>query len=120
MDLGSSRLPLAVEGPKKWNALHLTAINYPSQATRADRERGRRALWRIVTTLSCPNCVRHATSYFARFPPDLSGSEGLQIWVWRFHNSVNARLGKKLVPFEEYQDMYREDIERARVDDLSY
>ena len=49
-------------------------------------------------------------------PPRVERGEALQIWVWRFHNFVNHRLGKPFVPFNVYQEVYEDEMAKAARD----
>jgi FAD-linked sulfhydryl oxidase len=97
-------------GPRAWNWLHLTAINYPSEPTREEARLAFRRIWDFTQNLPCVECRAHATASLLRRPPDLASSVALQAWVWGFHNEVNARLGKPAVSYEEYTRLYADEI----------
>jgi hypothetical protein len=105
--------PKDVWGPCAWNALHSFAILFPLRPTYADRVDAYQRIWAFVTHLPCPECQAHATRYVLANPPDLVDTHSLQGWVWSFHNAVNARLGKRLIDFDEYMALYSEEL-RAR------
>jgi len=97
-------------GPKGWNWLHVLAINYPPAPTLPAARLTFRRIWNFAAHLPCIECRWHATRHILRHPPDLSGTEALQAWVWAFHNAVNARLGKPQVPFERYLRLYADEL----------
>lgn len=97
-------------GPKAWNWLHLLAINYPPRPTLADARLAARHVWRFVAGLPCAECRLHAVWHLRRRPPALAGTEALQAWVWAFHNAVNVRLGKRPLLFEEYLEIYSDEL----------
>jgi hypothetical protein len=97
----------SVWGPAGWRWLHLRAIRYPRRApTRDDAARAFVEIWAFLSQLPCRRCREHAKAYFARNPPDLRDGPALEVWAWRFHNAVNARLGKPLVSYAEYERLY--------------
>lgn len=104
------RVPKGTWGPRAWNWLHVTAINYPREPTLADARRAFRRIWNFVSNLPCAECREHAVRHVIRSPPTLTDSDALQAWVWRFHNVVNACLGKRLVSYEEYRRLYADEI----------
>jgi len=99
-------------GPRAWRALHVTAVDYAAQPTRAEKAAAYSWLWRFARALPCGECRAHATAYIGQYPPDLAGSRELQNWAWRFHNAVNARLKKPLMTAEEYANTYRDDLNK--------
>jgi FAD-linked sulfhydryl oxidase len=103
-------VPKGSWGPRGWNWLHILAINYPETATREDARVAFRRIWNFVTHLPCDDCRFHAVLFVRRRPPGLAGSVALQIWVWRFHNAVNARLDKRLVSYDEYLKRYADEL----------
>jgi len=109
----SEPAPKDVWGPRGWYWLHAQAISYPESPTRSDQTAMFARFWSFVQTLPCPECRVHATTYAREYPPDFSGSTGLQTWAWRFHNAVNYRLGKPLMLAEEYREAYREELARS-------
>jgi FAD-linked sulfhydryl oxidase len=111
--------PLAVAGPRGWERLHLAAIYFPENPSADDRRRAAMAIVGVVNGLPCPRCVGHATAYIRKHPPPLDDTHSFQTWVFTFHNAVNARLGKKVISFNEYQDKYYDDISLARAHDFS-
>jgi len=100
-------------GPEGWYWLHVTAIQYPRDPVLADARRAFRRVWDFVTSLPCAECREHAAGHVVRSPPNLASSEAFQVWAWRFHNVVNARLGKRLVSYEEYRRLYAGEICRV-------
>jgi hypothetical protein len=106
-------VPKSEWGPPKWAWLHRTTISYPAAPTPGVARATHRRIWAFVSRLPCAVCRDHAIRYLQRHPPDLASTDALQTWAWRFHNAVNARLGKQLVSFDEYRVLYADDILRA-------
>jgi hypothetical protein len=88
----------------------VTAINYPPNPTTVDARVAFRRIWTFVSRLPCAECRDHATRFVLQNPPNLASTYALQAWVWKFHNAVNLRLGKPLIPYEEYQRLYADEI----------
>lgn len=103
-------VPKAEWGPKEWNRLHVLAINYPQDPTWGTARVTFRRIWGSVSRLPCPTCRMHGIRYITRNPPDLSGTEALQAWMWRFHNAVNALLDKPLASFQDYLRFYADEL----------
>lgn len=103
-------LPKSSWGPRAWYWLHVTAINYPPSPTPVDARIAESRIWGFVTHLPCASCRDHATQFVRQRPPSLESTYALQAWVWRFHNAVNLRLGKPLIPYEEYLRLYADEI----------
>lgn len=100
------RGPPSSWGPPAWGWLHREAIAYPQAPTFADGQLAFRRIWAFVAQLPCARCRSHAIQYILARPPDLASSKKLQEWMWRFHNAVNARLGKPLMPYCRYEALY--------------
>lgn len=89
-------------GPGYWAAMHIdsfSADTYEKKLATAN------TIARMITNFPCMKCRKHATEYASHHPlihPINSGDKlSLFRWVWTFHNSVNERLGKLIVSFEE-------------------
>jgi hypothetical protein len=103
-------IPKPTWGPLGWNWLHTTAIEFPAQPSAGDRREVLRRIWDFVSRLPCAECQGHARRYLQRNPPAADDTYSLQAWAWRFHNAVNARLGKRQVSYAAYQHAYSDEI----------
>ena len=104
----------SVWGPTAWAWLHRFAIGFPRAPSAREREVGERALRNFLQGLPCPACKTHAAAHARADPPPFAGgSRALQLWAWSLHNAVTPRLGKRLLPFAEYQVLYARDLARA-------
>jgi len=65
---------------------------------------------RIPEQLPCIICRNHATQYLRDHPPEealqltlqaKSGGDNAFRWSWKFHNEVNERKGKLIMPYDE-------------------
>ena len=94
-------------GQLGWHWLHTNAAQFPARPTPHDVFVMHTRLWRFITNLPCIDCRGHATKYVHDHPPPLtSGAAAFQQWAWAFHNTVNARLGKRTITFPESQRFY--------------
>jgi hypothetical protein len=70
-------------------------------------------LWNMITevchNLPCPDCKKHATAAMAKAnkPFILKSKQNLEMFLFEFHNMVNARKYYKLFTMEEYESKYR-------------
>ncbi|HVE12209.1 MAG TPA: Erv1/Alr family FAD-linked sulfhydryl oxidase [Elusimicrobiota bacterium] len=101
-------------GPRHWNRIHVATIRFPATPSLADEVKVRSRIVQFVTELPCPECRKDAVGYITQNPPATRNTHALQIWGWRFHNAVNARLGKPAFPFDRYCQVYAD--ERAQAD----
>lgn len=98
-----------------WDKIHLTALKC---RTPEDVARFSIWIWDVCKNLPCSECKYHMLHYILQNPPQdcvvdtgLIGSEKAHeqvafYWSWKFHNEVNARIGKPEVPYEVAFDRY--------------
>lgn len=74
-------------------------------------------LMAVIRSLPLGHCFEHATKYVIENRPDdlrrtreiINGKErnvGMAVYSWRMHNSVNRRLSKPEMTWEEYKKQY--------------
>jgi len=93
-------------GPVAWHHLHTVGFSYPESPTPTDREDFARFLIYFTRTLPCSDCQNKFKAYIAQtFKPDthLRSCETLSRWIFRAHNHVNAKLGKRVWPDEKFE-----------------
>jgi hypothetical protein len=100
-------------GPMGWAWVHGAAIDYPLDPSPEEARATLRRVLSFAAHLPCGECRGHATEYIMKNPPNLSNTYAFQSWVWRFHNSVNLRLGKRAITYAEYVAFYSREIENA-------
>ncbi len=81
-------------GPAMWCTMHNIALGSPEKFNGTTLNYGD-LFQRLFMAIPCSSCSKHALDYLAKQPINLSGREQLTEWVFRFHNEVNLRLGKK-------------------------
>ena len=88
-------------GSYYWVVLHTQAMCYPSQPTKAEKERMVRFLNDFMTLLPCTLCVNDARDYMVSHPPSLASNIEFELWVYAFHNHVNLKIGKPIITLKE-------------------
>lgn len=103
--------PIEVIGPGMWITIHL-------KARKATNELDKRCFQSDINNLAeefpCAKCKPHFQQYLIDNPLteywDIKDSKGDDVgfftWTWKFHNSVNARLNKAIVPYEVAYNMF--------------
>ena len=90
-------------GPGEWHSIHITA----AWADTPEKFRFF-CMWirNQIENLPCSDCITHARAYMLANPPEKA--EDAFIWSWRFHNSVNRRLGKPEMEYNTAKQLYLE------------
>jgi Erv1 / Alr family len=66
---------------------------------------------RICQYLPCPDCSEHAKRFFSRvLPSTLRSKDDLVHMLFCFHNSVNRRKGKPILPTTQLLDQYQKSM----------
>ena len=91
-------------GNHQWTTLHIMAAVYPTQPSKERQEAMLQYLNGMSYNLPCPQCSYHCTDYFHNNPPMLDSRDNLKKYIYDFHNSVNKRLGKRELSFEECEE----------------
>lgn len=84
-----------------WHEIHTRAAQ-----VRTTHDHSQFCTWmrRTAQELPCAKCRHHATKYIHDNPPEQSPN--VFIWTWEFHNAVNGRLGKPIMPYSTAAAMY--------------
>jgi len=97
-----------VVGPPMWETLHHAAFQCPEPF--AERAAALVSMARAyATVLPCAECRRHFCVLLDDHPPEAAaagGRDAFARWTVDVHNSVNARLGKPIVSFQQAQRRY--------------
>ncbi len=99
-------------GPSGWRLLHMISFAKPRDPAAVC------AFFQTLPfVLPCKFCRQSLSSYYERDPPDCAVREDrLGRWLWRIHNSVNAKLRKQGLPtaadpsFAKVKDIYQERL----------
>jgi len=100
-------------GPGTWYFIHTMARD----ATSEDKKKlFSHFMNHVSLNLPCKNCQHHCQQYIKSNPLTpywtiMEGGKdvGLFKWTWMFHNAVNQRLQKPIVPWSEVKQMYYSD-----------
>jgi hypothetical protein len=93
----------SIWGPDRWDDLHSFAKTSKLHLHKNDILQ---ALIVKLRKIPCMKCRYHAFDYLQNNPVDLGNNEKFEIWMWKFHNAVNERLGKRIFSYYEYQARY--------------
>ena len=107
-------LPVPLWGQHGWSMLHLFGTNKDSIAFPKEEWLQYINLLKlfIEAPLSgCPECEEHFNLYLTTNNPELvTTAKSAAEWGWRFHNSVNQRLGKPVLTYEQAAKMWKWEI----------
>jgi hypothetical protein len=105
-----------VFGPGEWYLIHTVA----KQATTEEKKRQFVEFIELVrTSLLCANCAAHMTEYIQNNPIqqfwNVRAKDGTEVgmfkWTWKFHNAVNARLGKPQLDWDTAYTMFYTNLD---------
>jgi hypothetical protein len=90
-------------GPGRWQSIHVTAAWVDSTEKFKFF-----CIWLRdqIEHLECQECIDHAKAYLKSNPPE--DAEDAFIWSWKFHNTVNRRLGKPEMEYTTAKHIYLE------------
>jgi len=100
-----------VVGPGLWYAIHSECKEAIDENTSVPVIA---FLYRRQFNFPCPKCKIHFGKYLADNPPSLikfSNPKALFHWSVDFHNSVNQRKSKAIIPYEEAEALYYSAVE---------
>jgi len=96
-------------GPPTWKFLHVWALGFPNDPTDEQRNAYLATFYALQKTLGCVSCSRHMLEHLIKQPPNLANRTTLTIWLWEFHNAVNARTHKCIFTWEQFRVAYLGD-----------
>ncbi|CCV02402.1 Ervl/Alr family protein [Armadillidium vulgare iridescent virus] len=106
-------LPPNKWGPSYWFTYHTFASTYPVNPTPIVMDAARAFIKIIPYTLPCVSCTDHAFAFIQQYinnDPDLIKVVGSRITLFKFffdfHNSVNYRLNKPIISFEDARQIW--------------
>lgn len=106
-------------GPGTWDFLTRLAVKAVNSKLELEFKR---ELTEACEGYPCHVCAGHCKEYMKNHPVDkyfgmfimVNGQKvmiGMFIWIWKFHNAVNARLGKPIMDWDTaYNTFYPGDI----------
>ncbi len=106
-------------GPKAWHLLHSFSLHHnQNEIWDKEKKHGFYLFYKtFVYLIPCKICQLHYKNMFEIFEPldekNIS-PKTLPKWIWKLHNRVNSRLGKKELTYEEglkaQENLKNEDI----------
>jgi len=81
-------------GRATWTLLHATAAQFPERPTRRQQRDARQMINALSRTYPCAECSKHFREIIRHDPPVVSSAHDFQMWMCRFHNTVNKSIGK--------------------------
>jgi hypothetical protein len=100
-------------GPGIWYVIHLLARDANNETKKLQFKQ---FIENVVQSLPCSECQKHATEYYQKNPlKDLwdlkeDGNEiGMFKWAWTFHNTVNNRLKKPFVSWDNAKMLFSKE-----------
>ena len=100
----------ATFGPGIWYVIHLNAKKANNEAS---KKQFKDFMEYTIQNLPCSTCQQHATSYYQSNPlkdywnvKENGEDIGLFKWTWNFHNTVNNRLKKPYVSWENAKMLF--------------
>jgi hypothetical protein len=94
-----------VWGRALWFSLHFGALNYPLKPTEEMKEMEKSFINGLPIMIPCDKCKNHSLQFLIDNKKEIEiavqNPENLFAFFVKFHNSVNARLGKRIFSVEE-------------------
>ncbi len=83
-----------------WLPLHIISLNYPCHPTKQEQKQYYTFFKALQTVLPCRACRKSTEKFFKTGNTKLTveifkSRTTLALWLWRLHNRVNIRLGKR-------------------------
>ncbi len=102
---------VTTNGPAIWHKMHTDSLRCTSFYVKQQFITNMNTLG---DNISCPDCQTHFKNYIVENPiinyfniRDVNGKDiGIFQWTWKLHNSVNARLNKRQLGFDEAYKLY--------------
>ena len=93
-------------GSRLWYLLHTLSSSYPEHPTKLTQKYYSIFINQLYYIIPCPRCQKECILYMKKHPPELQNRDSLFHWLYRFHNSVNIRLGKSTITIEDCKNRY--------------
>ena len=120
MSMQHPSLDINVWGRSAWFWIHAVSFAYAERPSAADREKMRLFLESFAHAIPCPHCQAHFLQMTSgaradASHPALSSRDAFTRSVVDWHNQVNAKLKKPIVPYERVYGWFREDKPVSRI-----
>jgi len=109
-----------VWGPPLWHVLHAISFNYPISPTCDDKKNYRNFVCSLRFVLPCGYCRRNFRKNMKQNPlkpKNLLNRDAFSRWMYRFHEHVNAMLGKSSgLSYKDVRERYEHFRSRCTID----
>ena len=109
-----------VWGPPLWHVLHAISFNYPAKPTCQDKKNYRHFICSLKFVLPCGYCRRNFRKNMKEVPlkpRNLADRRAFSRWMYRFHEHVNAMLGKTSgLSYDAVRERYEHFRSRCTID----
>jgi hypothetical protein len=94
----------AVWGPIFWTTMHIVSLGYSATPTSQEQEAAIQFYQSLAYTIPCPICRTHYRAILEEMPVQnaVKSRDDLITWVFNLHNSVNKKLEKPEISFDQY------------------
>lgn len=109
-------------GPGAWAFLHSITFNYPEYPSSTDQHIMQQFFHSLKNVLPCEQCQKHFTRAIEQtmpIEPHLGSRDDLTRWLVQFHNTVNKRLGKPIMPYETVRAKYQSMQGKCQIHQLN-
>ena len=91
-------------GPGFWASWHIRTLNY---IKKEEKMLNKKIIEWDIFNFPCMECRGHAVEYLAKNPIIIDEDQySLFKWTVDFHNTVNMRLGKEYIDFDDAKKMW--------------
>lgn len=100
----------SVWGPPLWWKMHMETFNYPENPTQKDKVNIIKYFNNIANVLPCEKCRKHYIRELMLNPitDHVNSRKTVIKWLIDLHNSVNRRLGKRVLSYKEVYAIYEQ------------
>ena len=97
-----------VWGPHGWKFMHYVALGYPDLPTDTDKSAYQNFYESLRDVLPCQGCATHYKETILQYPvkDHLQDRESLLRWSFEIHNTVNKRVEKPTLTYEDALQLY--------------
>jgi hypothetical protein len=101
---GKTNIKPVLWGPYLWETIHFVAFGYPKEPNERDKQVYFSFYENMMQVLPCDKCTISAQELFktSDIKNHLGSREDLIEWTYKFHRSVNRKLGKKSPTFKDF------------------
>ena len=95
-------------GPGAWIFLQSVAFVYPTDPSSSERKLYKTFFKSACAILPCDICRNSTCEYLKKHPiePYLVNRQALVVWIYKIHNLVNIKLGKRSCRFVDFVRRY--------------